>query len=376
MIYHTKSSRYFVHRFFLIFSALALLISGPANAERLKDIGSWQGVRSNQLTGYGIVVGLAGTGDDSLIYATQGVKGSMARFGMETPAGVNPALKNSAAVIVTAELPPYAKPGQRLSVTVSSVGKAKSLRGGTLLMAPLYGADGQIYAVAQGNLVVGGLGVEAADGSKLSVNVPSVGRIDAGATVEREVAMDTQSVPQILFNLNEFDSSTAVNVETAINGLLGPGTASAIDGRTIAIRAPVDPSQRVQVMGMLDNLDVARARPSARIVINARTGTVVINGEVTLNPVAITHGKLVINVDENPLVIPERPRSRRPATTQQSSTITVVEETVPVALLPKASTLEGLVNSLNLLNVTPGDLVAIFQALKEAGALNAELIIL
>ena len=196
---------------------LALLFAPAAHAERLKDIGQFQGLRANQLTGYGVVVGLAGTGDDSLEYASQGVKGAISRFGITLPAGTNPALKNSAAVIVTTELPPFAKPGQRLDVTVSALGKAKSLRGGTLVMAPLYGANGEVYAIAQGNLVIGGLGVEAADGSQVSVNIPSAGRISGGATVERSVDTGFAQSEFLTFNLTQQDISFAGLVADAIN---------------------------------------------------------------------------------------------------------------------------------------------------------------
>ena len=197
------------------------MMAAPAQAERVKDIGTFQGVRANQLTGYGIVVGLAGTGDDSLDYATLAMKGVASRFGLTLPAGVNPAVKNAAAVMITAELPAFAKPGQRLDITVSALGKAKSLRGGTLLMAPLLGADGNIYAMAQGNLAVGGLGVDAADGSKLSVNIPSAGRIPGGASVERAVDAGFATAPQLRFNLAEADLTTAQRVAQAINGEFG-----------------------------------------------------------------------------------------------------------------------------------------------------------
>jgi flagellar P-ring protein FlgI len=220
-----------------LLALLALLVAPPAHAERIKDMGEFAGLRANQLTGYGIVVGLAGTGDDSFDYATQGMKGAISRFGLTLPPGINPALKNAAAVIITAELPPFAKPGQRLDITVSAIGKAKSLRGGTLLLAPLYGADNQIYAMAQGNLVVGGLGVDAADGSKVSINIPSAGRIDGGASVEREVDTGFASSAGLTFNLSTQDLTNARLVADAINRATKPGTAYASDGSSIKITA-------------------------------------------------------------------------------------------------------------------------------------------
>ena len=222
--------------FFCLISLV--LWPAPAHADRIKDMGQFQGVRSNQLTGYGIVVGLAGTGDDSLDYATQGVKGAVSRFGLSLPPGVNPSLKNAAAVLITADLPAFAKPGQRLDITVSALGKAKSLRGGTLVLAPLYGADGQIYAMAQGNLVIGGLGVEGADGSKLSVNIPSAGRIGGGASVERAVDTGFTVQDHLLFNLHQFDATNAGRLADAIDGLFGKGTASVIDVGTPSPRPP------------------------------------------------------------------------------------------------------------------------------------------
>ena len=233
-----------------LFCALGLALGGAAHAERIKDIGTFQGLRANQLTGYGIVVGLAGTGDDSLDYATQGVKGIASRFGLQLPPGVNPALKNAAAVMLTAELPPFAKPGQRLDVTISALGKAKSLRGGTLIMAPLQGADGQVYAMAQGNLAVGGLGIDAADGSKLTINVPTAGRIPGGATVERAVDAGFASSPDLRFDLSETDLTTAQRVAATINSRLGP-IAQAIDGTTITIQAQQGAESRATLMSKI-----------------------------------------------------------------------------------------------------------------------------
>lgn len=355
---------------------LALLFAPPAYAERIKDIGQFQGLRANQLTGYGIVVGLAGTGDDSLDYATQGMKGAVSRFGINLPAGINPALKNAAAVMITAELPPFAKPGQRLDITVSALGKAKSLRGGTLIMAPLYGADGKIYAMAQGNLVVGGLGVDAADGSKLSVNIPSAGRISGGASVERAVDTGFAQSESLTFNLAQFDISNAGLVADAINKKLGAGTAAAMDGASIRINTPVGGEARIRLMGIIENIEIKRAAPPARVIVNARTGTVVINGAVRVGPAAVSHGTLTVRVDENPIVVQPAPFSAGQTTVEQSSDISVEETRNPAYLWDKGASLSEIVKAINRLNVSPGDLVAILEALSQAGALSAELVII
>lgn len=354
----------------------ALFFATPLHAERIKDMGEFAGVRANQLTGYGVVVGLAGTGDDSLDYATLGMKGAISRFGLTLPPGVNPALKNAAAVIITAELPPFAKPGQRLDITVSAMGKAKSLRGGTLLLAPLYGADGQIYAMAQGNLVVGGLGVEAGDGSKVSINIPSVGRIDNGASVERVVDTGFATSPQLMFNLATQDLTNARLVAEAINAALGPGTAQASDGASITIVAPPGGEARVGLMSRVENLEIVATQPPARVIVNARTGTVVINGAVRLSPAAVSHGKLTVKIDEQPRVVQPAPLSRGETAVEPSSDIVVEESRNPAFLLKRAASLADIVKAINAVGASPGDLVAILEALKQAGALKAELIII
>lgn len=355
---------------------LAALAGSAAHAERVKDIGQFQGLRANQLTGYGIVVGLAGTGDDSLDYATVGAKGTMSRFGLTLPAGVNPALKNAAAVIITADLPAFAKPGQRLDITISAMGKAKSLRGGTLVMAPLYGADGQIYAMAQGNIVVGGLGVQAADGSKLSVNVPSAGRIDGGASVERAVNTGFDLGDRLTFNLVRQDLTNAGLVADAINRLFGAGTAQIVDGASISIAAPGATDQRVRMMAAIEALEITPSAPPARVIVNARTGTVVINGMVRVSPAAVSHGKLTVKIDEKPLVVQPAPFSRGETRIEQNSAIAVDEERNPMYIIDKGASLSSIVKSINRIGASPGDLVAILEALSQAGALSAELIII
>lgn len=355
---------------------IAAVAAAPVHAERVKDIGQFQGLRANQLTGYGIVVGLAGTGDDSLDYATLGAKGTMSRFGLTLPAGINPALKNAAAVIITADLPPFAKPGQRLDITISAMGKAKSLRGGTLVMAPLYGADGQIYAMAQGNIVVGGLGVQAADGSKLSVNVPSAGRIDGGASVERAVNTGFDLGDRLTLNLVRQDLTNAGLVADAINRIFGSGTAQLIDGASISIVAPTATDQRVRMMAAIEAIEITPSAPPARVIVNARTGTVVINGMVRVSPAAVSHGKLTVKVDEKPQVIQPAPFSRGETKIEQNSAISVEEERNPIYILDKGTSLTSIVKAINRIGASPGDLVAILEALSQAGALSAELVII
>lgn len=352
------------------------LVATPAQADRIKDLGSFQGLRANQLTGYGVVVGLAGTGDDSLDYSTQGVKGVVSRFGLTLPPGVNPSLKNAAAVIVTAELPAFAKPGQRLDVTVSALGKAKSLRGGTLVMLPLRGANGQIYAMAQGNLAVGGLGIDAADGSKLTVNVPSAGRIPGGASVERAVASGFETTPTLIFNLAEADLTTAQRVASAVNTLVGQGKARAIDAVSVTIDAPQGGEARAQMMALIENLDVNPAEAAARVIVNARTGTVVINGAVRIAPAAVAHGKLTVRIDENPRVSQPAPFSQGQTVTEPNSDIRIDEPRAPMFKIAPGASLSEIVAAINRIGASPGDLVAILEALKQAGAMKAELIVL
>jgi len=350
-------------------------LSPPATAERVRDLGSFQSVRTNQLTGYGVVVGLDGSGDDNFAYATQAMRGVSARFGMQLPEGVNPALKNAAAVIITAELPAFAKPGQRIDITVSTIGKAKSLRGGALVMAPLYGADGQIYAMAQGNLAVGGLGVTGQDGSRLTVNVPTVGRVPDGATVEQAVATGFESAEVLRWNLFQADFLTIARVRDAINASL-PGAAMVEDGGTLALALPLGADLRAGLMAQIEMLDVTPAEAAARVVVNSRTGTVVISSAVRLAPAAISHGSLVVRVDENPTVVQPGPFSDGRTATQQDSTLALEENGGHVALFEPGASLGEVVDALNMLGATPADLVAILEALKQAGSLKAEMVVL
>ena len=321
-----------MYRFlFALLTALSLATS--ASADRIKDLGAFQGIRANQLTGYGVVVGLPGTGDDNLEYTVQSLKAVASRFGLQLPPGVNPGMKNAAVVMVTAELPPFAKPGQRLDITVASMGKAKSLRGGSLILTPLQGADGQVYAMAQGNLAVGGLGAEGADGSRIVINIPSTGRIPEGATVERAVASGFGDSPTLTFNLARADWTTAQNVADAINRSYGPGVAQAIDAVSVSVRATPGVEARATMMSRIENLDVTAAEPSAKVIVNARTGTVVINSAVRVGPAAVTHGKLTVRIDEQQRVVQPAPFSNGETAVEQRSGVRVDEEKRPMFLL-------------------------------------------
>jgi flagellar P-ring protein precursor FlgI len=360
----------------LFITLVALLVSVPAHADRIKDLGGFQGIRSNQLTGYGVVVGLPGTGDDNLEYTVQSVKAVASRFGLQLPAGANPGLKNAAVVLITADLPPFAKPGQRIDITVASMGKAKSLRGGALVLTPLLGADGQVYAMAQGNLAVGGLGAEGADGSKIVVNIPSTGRIPEGATVERAVATGFADTPFLTYNLARADFTTAQNVAAAINRKLGFGSAQATDAVSVAVRAPVGADVRATLMSEIENLSVDSAEPPARVIVNARTGTVVINSAVRLGAAAVTHGKLTVRIDESQRVSQPAPLSNGQTALENRSNVQVTEEKKPMFLLSPGPKLADVVKAVNAIGASPADLVAILEALKEAGALKAELVVL
>src|SRR5690606_10863179 len=293
-------------------ATVVALLPSVASAERIKDIAGVAGVRGNQLVGYGLVVGLNGTGDQTsqTPFTVQAIKNMLAQFGVLVPDNVNPQLRNVAAVTVQATLPPFAKPGQLIDVTVASIGNAQSLRGGSLLMTPLRGADGQIYALAQGNLIVGGFGVAGDDGSRVSVNVPSTGRVPNGATVERMVPSTLGTETAIVLNLHTPDFTTAHRLTEAINLSLGGGVAETIDPVSVRVRAPADESQRVGFISHIENLEVETAAAPARVIVNSRTGTVVIGSEVRVSPAAVAHGSLVVRITETDLVSQPAPFSR------------------------------------------------------------------
>jgi flagellar P-ring protein precursor FlgI len=353
---------------------LCLLVSG-AQAERLKDIASVQGVRSNQLVGYGLVVGLDGTGDKTS-FTSQTFRNMLTNFGVILPANQNPSSKNIAAVAIHAELPAFAKPGQTIDITVSAIGDAKSLRGGSLLMSPLKGADGQVYAIAQGNLVVSGFGAEGRDGSRLTVNVPSVGRIPNGASVERAVPSGFAQSDTLVLNLHHGDFTTARRVAEQINGLLGPDMAVAMDATSIQVRAPRDPSQRVSYLSVLENLDVQPAEEVARVIINSRTGTIVIGQNVRISPVAITHGGMTVSITEAIDVSQPDALSAGVTVISPRSGVEVDEGSGHMFEFTPGTSLQDIVSAVNQVGAAPGDLMAILEALKQAGALRAELVVI
>jgi len=346
--------------------------------ERIKDLASVSGVRENQLIGYGLVVGLDGTGDQTTQapFTVQSLKNMLGQLGVTVPDSVNPQTKNLAAVMVTADLLPFAKQGQRMDITVSSLGNAKSLRGGTLLMTPLKGADGQVYAMAQGNLTVGGFGAGAADGSRITVNVPSVGRIPNGATVEREVPSGFAQGNYVVLNLNRPDFTTAYRMSEVVNAHLGGDVAKPLDGSSVQVRAPADPGQRVSFIAVLENLPVAAAEPPARVIINARSGTIVMGAGVKVRPAAISHGNLTVTISENPTVSQPQPFSNGQTAAVPQSDLEVKQDKNRMFLFAPGTALGDIVQAVNDVGAAPGDLVAILEALREAGALRAELIVI
>jgi len=363
-----------MRRMIAVFALLAVCAS-PVMADRLKDLAKVKGVRNNQLIGYGLVVGLDGTGDKAP-FTNQTFRNMMNQFGITLPDGVNPNLQNVAAVTVSATLPPFAKSGQELDITVSSIGNADSLRGGTLLMTPLKGADGQVYAMAQGSLVVGGFGAQGQDGSRITVNVPSVGRIPNGATIEREVESPFTRGDTITFNLMRADFTTARRVVEAINDTLGPDMAYAHDATAVSVRAPRDPSQRVSFLSILENIEVEPAEEAARVVINSRTGTIVVGQNVRVSPAAVTHGNLTVTIQENPEVVQPNPFAQGDTALQQNTQIAVTEDPARMFQFGPAVTLNEIVQAVNQVGAAPGDVMAVLEALKTAGALRAELIVI
>jgi flagellar P-ring protein precursor FlgI len=358
---------------FMLLSSV-MFISLDANADRLKDLASIQGVRHNQLIGYGLVVGLDGTGDQTTQtpFTVQSLINLMQQLGITLPVGTSLQLKNVAAVIVTTSLPPFAQPGQTLDVTVSSLGNAKSLRGGTLLLTPLKGADGQIYAIAQGNVLVGGAGASA-NGSKAQINHLDVGLISSGATVERAVASQLGQGNTIQLELNKTDFSTVSKVVEAINTRFGANTAAAVDGRVIQVKAPQINDQRVSFLGALESIEVTPAINSAKVILNARTGSIVMNQAVTLDTCAVAHGNLsVVISSENAVSQPNALAAGQTAATA-NSTISINKEAGQLVVLKAGASLAEVVKALNAIGATPQDLLVILQAMKSAGALRADL---
>lgn len=364
-----------------VFNPLVLLcalllgaLSLPAHAERIKDLATIQGVRPNQLIGYGLVVGLDGSGDQTTQtpFTVQSLQSMLTQLGITLPPGTSLQLRNVAAVMVTGTLPPFAQPGQQVDITVSSLGNARSLRGGTLLMTPLKGADGSVYAVAQGNVLVGGAGA-AAGGSKVTINHLSAGRVPNGATVERAVATPFLLSDRIRLELNTTDFSTSALVADAINKRFGNEASMPLDGRVIEVRAPAQPADRVRFMAELENIDVVTVAPTARVIINARTGSIVMNRTVTLEQAAVAHGNLSVTISSQPVISQPGPLSPGQTVVAERADIQIKQEGGALMNVAQGANLADVVKALNALGANPGDLVAILQALKAAGALRAEL---
>jgi flagellar P-ring protein precursor FlgI len=365
------------------FVAILLVVGMPlaaAHAERIKDLTTVSGVRGNQLVGYGLVVGLDGTGDRTTQapFTSQSLINMLQRLGVVIPAGTNLQLSNIAAVAVHAELPPFAKPGQTIDVTVSSLANAESLRGGALLVTPLTGLDGQIYAVAQGNLLVGGLGVSGGDGSRVVINVPSVGRIPNGATIEREVPSSFALGEHLTLNLHRPDFTTASRLAQRINEMLGTGTALAADATSVQVRAPQSPDARVSFLSVVENLEFEPGEAPARVIVNSRSGTVVISSHVRVMPAAVSHGSLVVSITEAfDVSQPVAPFSDAGETVIVPDTgIDVSQGENRMFLFEAGVDLNEIVRAVNEVGAAPGDLVAILEALREAGALRAELLVI
>jgi flagellar P-ring protein precursor FlgI len=361
-----------------IVAALFLIAAASAHAERVKDLASVQGVRTNQLVGYGLVVGLAGTGDQTsqAPFTIQSIKNMLVRYGVTIPANTNPQLKNVAAVTVHADLPPFAKTGQEIDITVSSIGNAGSLRGGSLIMTPLRGADGEVYAIAQGSLVVGGFGVQGKDGSSIAVNVPSAGRIPNGATVEREVPNGFTAEPFVMLNLHVPDFTTSARLTEGINKLLGEGTAQSVDSVSVKVAAPADASQRTAYLATLEAIEIEPGDAPARVIVNSRTGTVVIGSRVRVMPAAVSHGSLTVTITERAAVSQPNEFGQGQTVVVPQSSISISQPAARMFVFDAGVDLNDIVRAVNQVGAAPGDLVAILEALKESGALRAELIVI
>ncbi|HSI50013.1 MAG TPA: flagellar basal body P-ring protein FlgI [Ideonella sp.] len=361
----------------VVLAGLAMAVGAvlPAQAaQRIKEVASVQGVRSNQLIGYGLVVGLDGTGDQTaqVPFTAQGVSSMLQQMGISVPPGTSMQLKNIAAVLVTATLPAFAQPGQHIDVSVSSIGNAKSLRGGSLVATPLKGADGEVYAVAQGGLIVGGAGASQG-GSKVQINHLSGGRVPEGATVERTVPTPLAQGDSIQLDVNSADFNTARAVAQAINAAKGPGIAQALDGRVVRVRAPQDMNDRVAFLADIENLPLELAKPAAKVVMNPRTGSIVLNQAVSLAPCAVAHGSLSVIINATPTVSQPNALSGGTTTVTEKTDISISQQGGNVIQLPASAQLADVVKALNALGATPQDLLAILQAMKSAGALQADL---
>lgn len=350
----------------------------PAKADKIRDLVQVAGVRTNQLIGYGLVVGLDGSGDQTTQapFTTQSLENMLQQFGVHVSSAVRPQLKNAAAVIVTAQLPAFAKSGQDIDVTVASIGNAKSLRGGELLMTPLRGADGSVYAIAQGSVVVGGVSARGRSGSSVQVNISDSGRIPSGATIERSVASSFDHGGDLVLNLNTPDFTTAAHIAQAINRVYGEGTAEPVDGGSVSVRGPQDPGQRVAWLGAIQSLDVQPGEAPARVVVNARTGTVVISSDVRVSAAAVAHGSIQVTVSEQPQVSQPGAFSNGQTAVVPRSNVQVSEDGAHMFTFGPGVDLNTIVRAVNQVGASPSDLISILQALKQAGALHAQLVVI
>ncbi len=375
---------------------LWIILTSLTNADRIKDVADILGFRENKLIGYGLVVGLNGTGDKSgQTFTEQSFRNMLVQLGINIPSGTKLDSKNIAAVMITSTLNPFAKKGQKLDVTVSSIGSAKSLRGGTLLMSPLKGIDGKVYAMAQGNLIVGGIGASGKDGSSVTINIPSVGRITGGATVEKTVTSNFINSKSVVFSLHRSDFTTARRMEDAINKVFGEGVAKALDAASVKVRAPVASDKKVSFLSVIENLEISPALGSAKIIINARTGTVVIGQRVTVRPAAVSHGSIIVTISENDkaqtnnavINVQNNANTQNAANNPQviaaenpppisSSQVLIEQEDRRAFIFDKGANLREIVQTINAVGAAPGDLIAILEALKRVGALNAEIIVI
>ena len=360
---------------YLLVILTVTIASSPAHAVRVKDVSTVQGIRANQLVGYGLVIGLPGTGEQTR-FTEQSFKAMLANWGIKLDPNLKPKIKNVAAVAVHAELPAFSKPGQNIDITVSSIGSAGSLRGGTLLQTMLRGADGNVYAVAQGSLVVGGLGVQGLDGSQTTINIPTVGRVPNGAIVERSVPTPFGNGDHITFNLNEPDFTSAKRLADTINRLVGPNTAKPLDSVSVRVIAPRDIAQRVAYLSTLENLEFKPADTAAKIIVNSRTGTIVIGKDVKLKPAAITHGSLTVTIAENQQVTQPEPLSEGETTITNQTIIDVARDDTRAFVFDPGVNLDDLVRAINQVGAAPGDLMAILEALKQAGAIDGQLVVI
>ena len=363
-----------------LLAVLALALPKAAHAERIKDIAMVEGARTNQLIGFGLVVGLDGTGDQvtQTQFTIQAARSMLQQFGVNLPPGVNPQTKNMASVMVTAELPAFTKPGQKMDVTVSSIGNAKSLRGGELLLTQLKGGNGEVYAVAQGGLVVSGFGAEGSDGSSVSVNTKASGRIPNGALIEREVgnALDDGS-NRITFNLHSADFTTAKNLASEINRMMGPGTAEALDAVSIPVLAPTDTAQKVAYLAELENIEVGRGSSAAKIIVNARSGTIVIGSEVIVKPAAVATGSLTVTIDESFAVSQPGPFAQGGETAVvPDSNVSAEQDEANFFVMEGGVNLQDIVTAINKVGASPGDLISVLEALQQAGALSAQIVVI